>query len=69
MTTEYDTQDFGDYPTIKEAAALQGVSPSTLRNWDRVGKIKAIRHPVKGYRLYRKENLKVPLEQVRVSER
>ena len=69
MTTEHDTQNFGDNLTIKEAAALLGVSPSTLRNWDRAAKVKAIRHPVNGYRLYLKENLKVLLEQVRASER
>ncbi|MCK4857284.1 MAG: MerR family DNA-binding transcriptional regulator [candidate division Zixibacteria bacterium] len=30
-----------------------GVSSSTLRNWDRSGKVRAVRHPVNGYRLYK----------------
>jgi excisionase family DNA binding protein len=69
MTTGPDRQNFGNYLTVKEAAAFLGVSPSTLRNWDRAGKVKAVRHPVNGYRLYLKENLKVLLERVEASER
>lgn len=42
----------GRYMTIKEAAKYLGVSPLTLRNWDRRGKLVAIRHPVNNYRLY-----------------
>lgn len=38
--------------TVSEAAELLGVSPSTIRNWDRSGKMKAIRHPLNNYRLY-----------------
>ncbi|MBI5786954.1 MAG: MerR family DNA-binding transcriptional regulator [Candidatus Niyogibacteria bacterium] len=40
------------YLTIKEAAKFLGVSSLTLRNWDRRGKLTAIRHPVNNYRLY-----------------
>ncbi len=39
--------------TIKEAAELFGVHPSTLRRWDKIGKLKATRHPMSNYRLYR----------------
>ncbi|MCZ4088763.1 MerR family DNA-binding transcriptional regulator [Sinorhizobium psoraleae] len=38
--------------TIAEAANLLGVSVSTLRNWDRQGKLKPRRHPINGYRMY-----------------
>lgn len=38
--------------TITEAANLLGVSVSTLRNWDRQGKLKPRRHPMNGYRIY-----------------
>ena len=48
---------FSDFLTIGSAAVFLGVSPSTLRNWDRVGKLKAARHPVNGYRLYRGSDL------------
>ncbi|MBN1394895.1 MAG: MerR family DNA-binding transcriptional regulator [Pirellulales bacterium] len=44
-----------DYLTVSEAADFLGVSAATLRNWDRAGKVGAIRQPVNGYRLYRKE--------------
>jgi MerR family transcriptional regulator, copper efflux regulator len=47
----------GDYLTVGEAAELLGVSPWTLRYWDRTGKLKPTRHPLSGYRLYRREQL------------
>lgn len=40
------------YLTIKEAARLIGVTPLTLRNWDKKGKLAAIRHPINNYRVY-----------------
>ena len=46
-----------DYMQIKAAAALLGVAPNTLRNWDRTGKIQVYRHPVNNYRLYKKADL------------
>ena len=46
-----------DYLQIKAAAALLGVAPNTLRNWDRTGKIRVYRHPVNNYRLYKKVDL------------
>lgn len=39
--------------TIKEAAEILGVNPSTIRRWDNQGKLKATRHPLNNYRLYR----------------
>jgi len=48
---------FREYLTVKEAAAVLGVSASTLRNWDRAGKLSPVRHPVNGYRLYPREHL------------
>jgi predicted site-specific integrase-resolvase len=35
---------FGDYPTIKQAAERLSVSAETMRNWDRAGKLKPLRH-------------------------
>jgi MerR family transcriptional regulator, copper efflux regulator len=46
-----------DYMQIKEAAALLGVAPNTLRNWERTGKLRVFRHPVNNYRLYKKVDL------------
>ncbi|MCC7085556.1 MAG: helix-turn-helix domain-containing protein [Pirellulales bacterium] len=45
------------YLRIREAAAYLGVSPNTLRNWGRGGKICERRHPVNGYRLYSRKEL------------
>jgi excisionase family DNA binding protein len=62
-------QNLSEYLTILEAAELMGVSPSTLRNWDRAGKLKAGRHPLNGYRLYRKTELETLLLQLSVKKR
>jgi excisionase family DNA binding protein len=40
------------YVTIKEAAKYLGVSPLTLRNWDKKGLLQAARHPINNYRVY-----------------
>lgn len=41
------------YFSIKEAAEILGVSPLTLRNWDKSGKFRANRHPMNNYRVYK----------------
>lgn len=46
-----------DFMKIADAAEYLGVSPNTLRNWETAGKIIAHRHPVNGYRLFKKEEL------------
>ena len=40
--------------TVSEAAKLLNVSASTLRYWDKTGKLKSVRHPINGYRLFNK---------------
>jgi DNA (cytosine-5)-methyltransferase 1 len=52
-----------EYLTVGQAAELLGVSPWTLRYWDRTGKLTPTRHPLSGYRLYRREQLDELLEQ------
>ena len=47
-----------DFLTVSEAAEYLGVSPNTLRNWGRDGKIPEHRHPINNYRLYKKADLK-----------
>ena len=49
--------EYKAYVTIKEAAYILGVSPLTLRNWDKNGKFPAQRHPMNNYRVYRTDNL------------
>ena len=52
------------YVTIKEAAALLGVTPLTLRNWDKKGKLIAHRHPLNNYRVYKKEEIDALLQKI-----
>lgn len=47
----------GNYTTIKMAAKLLHVTPLTLRNWDKAGKLKAYRHPINNYRVYRLDQI------------
>lgn len=54
-------RSFREYLTVKAAAEFLGVSPETLRNWDDAGKLRAVRHPVNGYRLYDPQTLEALL--------
>jgi PAS domain S-box-containing protein len=55
------TPNFSEYRTVGEAAEFLGVTPATLRNWDRAGKLKPRRHPQNGYRIYLHEELEALL--------
>jgi MerR family transcriptional regulator, copper efflux regulator len=58
-TVIHDQKNVGlsQYLTIKAAAGFLGVSVSTLRNWDRQGKLRSLRHPMNDYRLYLETDL------------
>jgi len=56
-----------EYLRIKEAAEYLGVSPNTLRNWGRDGRIIEHRHPVNNYRLYKKDDLTRLLHRAKAS--
>lgn len=56
-------KNLADFLRISEAAEYLGVSPNTLRNWVNAGKVQAIRHPVNGYRLFKREDLDALLKQ------
>ncbi len=45
------------YLSIKQAAAVIGVTPLTLRNWDRDGKLSPYRNPINNYRYYRVDQI------------
>ena len=53
-----------DFMKIKEASEFIGVPISTLRHWDRKGKLKPVRHPINGYRLYQRRELEQILEEI-----
>jgi excisionase family DNA binding protein len=53
-----------DFLRISDAAEYLGVSPNTLRNWENGGKVVAVRHPVNGYRLFKRKDLDALLKLV-----
>ncbi len=57
-----------EYMMIKEAAAYVGVTPNTLRNWEKHGKLKTIRNPINKYRLYLKADLDQLLNSIKVQK-
>lgn len=54
------------YITIKQASKILDVSPLTLRNWDKNGKLKAHRHPMNNYRVYKIEDLEKVIQEIEV---
>jgi len=52
------------YLTVKEVAKLLGVTPLTLRNWDKEGKLKALRNPINNYRIYKPEDIELFLRKI-----
>lgn len=49
--------EVNNFINIQDAASMLGVTTATLRNWDKGGKLKAIRHPMNNYRVYRLEDV------------
>ena len=58
-----------DYLTISEAADYLGVSTTTLRNWDKAGKLIPYRHPINGYRLYLAADLDHFLKRIKLNDK
>lgn len=54
-----------DYLKIKDAADFIGVTPNTLRNWEKEKKLIAYRNPQNSYRLYKKEDLENLLNSIK----
>jgi excisionase family DNA binding protein len=52
------------YITIKQASKILGVTALTLRNWDKNGKLKAHRHPMNNYRVYKIEDLEKVIHEI-----
>jgi excisionase family DNA binding protein len=47
------------YLKVKEVAEMLDVTPLTLRNWDKSGRLKAYRHPINNYRIYKPEDIEL----------
>jgi excisionase family DNA binding protein len=67
MSNDFTPLNLGNFLTVGEAAVTLGVSRSTLRNWDKAGKLKPYRHPVNGYRLYNRDELDALLKEVQIT--
>jgi len=52
------------YLTIKQTADMLGITPLTLRNWDKRGKLVAYRHPINNYRVYRLDQIELLLRSI-----
>ena len=56
------------YLSIKEAAHMIGVTPLTLRNWDKKGTLTSYRNPVNNYRVYRADQIEMFLRRIENSK-
>ncbi|MBI1888948.1 MAG: MerR family DNA-binding transcriptional regulator [Candidatus Spechtbacteria bacterium] len=52
------------YYTVGEAAYILGVTPLTLRNWDKSGKLRARRNPINNYRVYKFDDVELFLRRM-----
>jgi len=49
--------NINEYIGIEETSKMLNVSKLTLRRWDKEGKLKAYRHPINNWRMYKKEEI------------
>lgn len=56
--------DMKDFIKIEEAAKMLNVTTMTLRRWDKADKLKAYRHPMNNYRLYKKSDIEFILRSI-----
>jgi DNA-binding transcriptional MerR regulator len=54
-----------EFVLVKEAAEMLGVCPNTIRAWGADGKLTEHRHPINGYRMYKRGDIDRLLEQMR----
>ena len=52
------------YLTIKKVSLVLGVTPLTLRNWDKSGKLTALRNPINNYRIYKSRDIELFLRKI-----
>lgn len=53
-----------EYLKAAAAAEFLGVSPNTLRKWEKEKKVKSYINPLNNYRLYKKEDLEKILNEL-----
>ncbi|OFZ47607.1 MAG: hypothetical protein A3D92_25125, partial [Bacteroidetes bacterium RIFCSPHIGHO2_02_FULL_44_7] len=52
------------YLIVSAVARWLGVTPLTVRNWDKKRRLIAYRHPVNNYRIYKIEDVKALLKRI-----
>ncbi|MEX2052600.1 MAG: MerR family transcriptional regulator [Candidatus Paceibacterota bacterium] len=52
------------YLSVNEVAKIFGITPLTVRNWDKKGSLVAYRNPVNNYRMYKVEDVEVLMRQI-----
>jgi DNA (cytosine-5)-methyltransferase 1 len=52
------------FVTVNQAAEILGVAPNTIRAWGAARKIPEYRHPLNGYRLYKRADLADVIQQL-----
>ena len=52
------------YLTVNQVAKIIGVTPLTVRNWDKKRHLIAYRHPVNNYRIYKIEDVESLLKKM-----
>jgi DNA (cytosine-5)-methyltransferase 1 len=55
------------YLSVNEVAKIFGVTPLTVRNWDKKGRLVAFRNPVNNYRLYKIEDVENLMKRIDAS--
>lgn len=53
--------------TVNEVAKILGITPLTVRNWDKKGQLIAYRNPVNNYRLYKTEDVELLMRRIELS--
>lgn len=56
------------YLTVNEVAKIFGITPLTVRNWDKKGSLIAYRNPVNNYRMYKIEDVEVLIKKIEYSK-
>lgn len=56
------------YLTVNEVAKIFGITPLTVRNWDKRGSLIAYRNPVNNYRMYKVEDVEVLMRRIEHSK-
>lgn len=54
-----------EFVLVKETAEMLGVCPNTIRAWGASGKITEYRHPVNGYRMFKRDEIDRLIQKMR----